>query len=130
MQREEREARNKKAILSAFAGFNEHSVEGTFKYSATADHIDYANDSEVPLKGIDTMKVILQKMFSDAPDIKYQVFEIISDSNVVMTYGQLTGTPKNDKPFKTNYVHIFKFNEDGKIVEHRGIEVPMSSVKK
>ena len=54
----------------------------------------------------------------------------VADGDYVIVYGTWTGTWKNDfmgmkatgKSFKVNDADIFKFNDAGKMMEHRSVQ--------
>lgn len=134
MTQEDKEERNKRVALESINAINAHNVDGVLK-DATPDGIDYGEGSQPPVKGIDSIKVGI-KMFLDAfPDYKGDNLQAVADGDYVFVYGDWTGTFKNDimgtkatgKSFKIRDVDIFKFNDEGKITEHRAI-MPWSAV--
>ena len=128
---ESKEERNKEtalASLKAFSGINV-SADSVFA-NADKDIIDY-NTGEMPTsKGIDSSKAGLKSWLTAVPDYKGSDFMAVADGDYVMVYGTWTGTWKNDfmgmkatgKSFKVNDVDIFKFNDAGKIIEHRAVQ--------
>lgn len=81
-------------------------------------------------KEIDSIKASLGGWMAAIPDYKGSDFMAVADGDYVMVYGTWTGTWKNDfmgmkatgKTFKVNDVDIFKFNDAGKMVEHRSVQ--------
>ena len=64
------------------------------------------------------------------PDLKGTDFITVADGDYVIVYGTWSGTWKKDfmgmkatgKSFKVQDADIYKFNEEGKVTEHRGIQ--------
>lgn len=68
--------------------------------------------------------------FAAIPDLKGDNIMAAADGDHVMVCGDWSGTWKNDfmgmkatgKSFKVKDVDIFKFNDAGKIIEHRSVQ--------
>jgi predicted ester cyclase len=131
MSQEAKEERNKEVALAAQRTFEtgQGNVDSIIK-NATPDFVDYGTGEMPPTKGIDSSKAFLQQMLAAIPDYKVTDITAVADGDYVMVYGTWSGTLKNDfmgmkatnKPFKYIDVDIFKFNDDGKITEHRAVQ--------
>jgi predicted ester cyclase len=129
MTQEQKEERNKEAALESVRGFNNKDVDAIMKY-ADSGMVDYGDGSMAPLKNIDTARYWLQQWLHAVPDIKGEYLLAVADGDYVMVYGEWSGTWKNDlmgmkatgKSFKVNDVDIFKFNDAGKMIEHRNVQ--------
>ena len=126
---EAKEERNKKIALASVAAFEKGKADSVLK-DAAPDAIDYGEGSMPPVKGVDSSKVSLQEWMTAIPNYKGADFVAVADGDYVMVYGQWSGTWKNnfmgmkatDRSFTVNDVDIFKFNEEGKIIEHRSVQ--------
>jgi predicted ester cyclase len=129
MTQEQKEERNKEAALESVRGFNNKDVDAIMKY-ADSSMVDYGDGSMPPLKNVDTARYWLQQWLQAVPDIKGEYLLAVADGDYVMVYGEWSGTWKNDlmgmkatgKSFKVNDVDIFKFNDAGKMIEHRNVQ--------
>jgi predicted ester cyclase len=89
----------------------------------------------MPPTNYDSTRKGLQEWVNAIPDYKATDLTAVADGDHVMVYGTWTGTWKNNmmgmnatkKSFKVNDVDIFKFNDQGRIVEHRAVQ-PMAEV--
>ena len=128
---EDKEERNKETALASLKAFSGTNVSADSVFAnADKDIIDYNTGEMPPSKGIDSSKAGLQSWLAAVPDYKGSDFMAVADGDYVMVYGTWTGTWKNDfmgmkatgKSFKVNDVDIFKFNDAGKMIEHRGVQ--------
>jgi predicted ester cyclase len=79
---------------------------------------------------LDSAKAGLGTWIGGMKDFNVSDLVAVADGDLVMVYGTWQGTWKGDimgmkatgKSFKANDVDIFKFNDSGKIVEHRGVQ--------
>lgn len=134
MSVEDKEERNKKTALASINAITTRNVDEILK-DATPNSIDYGEGSMPPAKGVDSIKVGLKSFLDAFPDYKGDNLEAVADGDYVYVSGDWSGTFKNDlmgmkatgKSFKVKDVDIFKFNDEGKITEHRAI-VPISVV--
>ena len=131
MSQEAKEERNKEVALAAQRSFEtgQGNVDSILK-NAAPDFVDYGTGETPPTKGIDSSRAFLQQMVAAIPDYKVTDVMAVADGDYVMVYGTWSGTLKNDfmgikatnKPFKYIDVDMFKFNDEGKITEHRAIQ--------
>lgn len=131
MSQEAKEERNKETALAAQRSFEtgQGNADSIVK-NAASDVVDYGTGEMPPIKGADSLRAFLKQMIAAIPDYKVTDITAVADGDYVMVYGTWSGTLKSDfmgvkatnKPFKYIDVDIFKFNEDGKITEHRAVQ--------
>ena len=134
---ETKQERNKKiAIASTEQGILGHNAEATLK-DAAADYTDYGDGSMAPVKGADSSKKMLAEWMHAFPDFHGENIIYAADGDYVFIYGTWMGTFKNDmfgikatgKSYKLADVDILKFNDEGKLIEHRSILPGMEVLK-
>jgi predicted ester cyclase len=127
---EAKEERNKQTALASLHAFDgETNLDEVFK-DADKDIVEYNNGEMPALKGVDSIKKWMQPWISAIPDYKGSDLIAVADGDYVMVHGTWTGTWKNNmmgmnatnKSFKVADVDIFKFNEAGKMIEHRNVQ--------
>ena len=128
--------RNKKVALRILEGYGKRNLD-SIQRSEDFDKnfVDYGDGTTAPIKGIDSTKTALKNWLEAFPDYAGSNFIAVSENNYVMVYAEWNGTWKNPlngkkptgKAFKINDVDIFKFNEEGKITEHRDIQPFLST---
>lgn len=126
---EAKEERNKQTALASLTGFATGDVDVILK-DADKDMVEYGDGSMAPVKNLDSTRAGLKMWLAAMQDYKGSNITAAADGDYVMIYGTWTGTWKNDfmgmkasgKPFRVNDVDILKFNDAGKIVEHRTIQ--------
>jgi predicted ester cyclase len=124
-----KEERNKQTALASIDGFNKRDVDVTLK-DVDNDAMEYGDGSMEPVKGRDSVRKWMEAWFAAVPDIKANNVMAAADGDHVMVYSESSGTWKNDfmgmkatgKAFKVKDVDIFKFNDAGKIIEHRAVQ--------
>lgn len=124
-----KEERNKRIALASVGSFEKGNLDSVFK-DVAPDAIDYGEGSNPPVKGVDSAKNGLKTWMTAVPNFKGSDFVAVADGDYVMVYGQWSGTWSKDflgmKPtgrsFSMYDVDIFKFNEEGKIIEHRSVQ--------
>jgi len=130
MTQEAKEERNKQTALASVNAFDgETNIDEAFK-DADKDFIDYGSGEMPAVKGIDSVKAWVQKWMSAMPDYKGSDLMAVADGDYVMVHGTWSGTWKNNmmgmnatnKSFKTPDVDVFKFNDAGKMIEHRSVQ--------
>ena len=131
---EEKEERNKETALASVRAVGSGNVESGFTH-VTSDALEYGDGSGPVVKGKDSIIAMIKGFIASFPDYKGENLEAVSDGDKVIVYGDWSGTFKNDfngmkatgKSFKVKDVDIFKFNDNGEIVEHRSIQ-PWSNI--
>jgi predicted ester cyclase len=126
---ESKEERNKQTALASVNGFRNKDVEAALK-DVDNDAIEYGDGSMDPVKGRDSVRKWMVAWHAAIPDLKGDNIMAAADGDHVMVCGDWSGTWKNDfmgmkatgKSFKLKDVDIFKFNDAGKIIEHRNIQ--------
>lgn len=125
----DKEERNRQVALASVQGFNSRNVDVILK-DADVALVDYGDGSMPPANNRDTVRKWLQDWLNAVPDYKGENFMAAAEGDQVMVYAEWSGTWKNDlmgmkatgKTFKIKDVDIFKFNEAGKIIEHRSVQ--------
>jgi predicted ester cyclase len=128
---EAKEERNKQVIMASMTALAAHDVNGMMK-DAAADVKDL-NDGSMPVVvGIDSSKAGIASWFAAFPDVKGDNLVYVADGDYVMVWGDWTATFKKDfmgmkatgKSYKMKDVDVFRFNSDGKIIEHHFVQSP------
>jgi len=126
-----KEERNRQTALADVQAVNSHDAEAMLK-DVTTDAMDYGDGSGAAVKGVDSIKYYIKAWLHAFPDVKGENLEAFSnaDGSKVIVAGEWSGTFKNDfmgtkatgKSFKYWDGDLFTFNDDGKIISHRGIQ--------
>ncbi len=122
--------RNKATALLMQQFVNAHQTDSMANYMA-ADIVDYGDGSGPPLKTIDEVKGMLNSYFAAFPDVKQENLNAIAEGNQVAVFydasgtfrGEIMGIKPTGKSFSVKDVDYFKFNDEGKIIEHRSIQL-------
>jgi predicted ester cyclase len=134
---EGKEERNKQTALASLNAVDgETSVDEVFR-DADKDLVEYGSGEMPPVKGVDSAKAWLQTWVNAVPDYKGSDLTAVADGDYVMVEGTWSGTWKNNmmgmnatnKSFRIRDVDIFKFNDAGKMIEHRSVQ-SMNEVSK
>ena len=126
---EAKEEQNKATAMRVIDGYNNRNTDEIFA-GIDSGYTEYGEGSMPPMRYSDSMKTNLQSFMDAFPDLKGSDFITVADGDYVIVYGTWSGTWKKDfmgmkatgKSFKVQDADIFKFNEHGKITEHRGIQ--------
>jgi predicted ester cyclase len=127
--KEAKEERNKKIALASVTAFEKGNVDSVLK-DADPQAVDFGEGSMPPVKGVDSAKAGLREWMAAIPNYRGSDFVAVAEGDQVMVYGHWSGTWTKPfmgmKPtglsFSVNDVDIFKFNEEGKIIEHRSVQ--------
>ncbi|MDP9229749.1 MAG: ester cyclase [Bacteroidota bacterium] len=127
--KESKEERNKKTVMASVDEINAHNTDAALK-DATADIVDYGDGSGNPVKGVDSVKAFVRELFTAFPDYKGENLMYFAEGDYVAVVGDWSGTFKKDamgmkatgKSFKVRDTDIFKFNDEGKMIEHKGVQ--------
>lgn len=126
---ESKEERNKQTAMNSINGFSQRSVDVVMK-DFDKDFIEYGDGSMPPVRGTDSARAGLQSWINAFSDFKGTDITAVADGDYVVIIGTWSGTwskefmgmkPTN-KSFKVTDADIFKFNDAGKIIEHRTIQ--------
>ncbi|HEY1112388.1 MAG TPA: ester cyclase [Chitinophagaceae bacterium] len=128
---EAKEERNKETALASLRAFEQGNAEEVLKNVAT-DAVEYGDGSMPEVKGRDSIMSGMKAWFAATSDRKAEVLQAFADGDYVAVYGEFSGKWTGDymgmkatgKSFKVKDVDIFKFNDEGKIVEHRSVQSP------
>lgn len=75
--------------------------------------------------GIEAFRQLLDDLAeASGGTITHTPLHILADARAVMVYSQVTGT-RNGKQFDSEVAYLFRFDEEGKIVEGRTIPVDL-----
>lgn len=124
-----KEERNKRTALASVMAVEKGNLDSVFK-DAVPDLVEYGEGSSSSVKGLDSVKAGFKSWMAAVPNYKGSDFIAVADGEYVMVYGQWSGTWSKDflgmKPtgrsFNLYDVDIFKFNDEGKIVEHHSVQ--------
>lgn len=126
---ENKQERNKKVIMASMESFMKGDLDGTFK-DAASNFVDYADGSTPPMTNIDSLKGFIKMITNSIEGYKGENLNYYADGDYVLVHGDWGGIFKNNlmeinatgKPVKFKDVDIFKFNDEGKIVEHSSVQ--------
>ena len=126
---ENKQERNKKVIMASMDAFAKGDLVAMFK-DADASYTDYGDGSTPPVKSIDSTRAFVQMLLQSIEGYKPSNAMYAADGDYVYYYANWTGLFKKDfmgikASGKTiNYwdCDIFKFNEAGKVTEHRSVQ--------
>lgn len=130
LSQEMKEERNKEMAMKSINGFNNRKADSVMFAIDTLGYTEYGDGSMPPMRYSDSMKLGMQAWMDAFPDLKGSDFITVADGDYVIVYGTWTGTWKNDfmgmkatgKSFTVRDADIFKFNENGKMIEHRAVQ--------
>jgi predicted ester cyclase len=123
-----KEERNKDIIRNMYQAMNNHDTTA-FLRDCDPDFKDY-NDGSMGVMNLDSCKKMMAGWMAAFPDMKIENAQYFADGDHVLSYGEYNGTWKgdmmgmkaNNKSIKTRDVDIWKFNDEGKIIEHRNVQ--------
>ena len=126
---EMKEERNKQTALNSLNGFTAGNVDSVFA-NVDNDFVEYGDGSYPPMKDVDSMKIGMKNWMNAFTNLKSSDPIAVADGDYVIVYGTWSGTwtkeymgmkPTN-KSFKVHDADIFRFNDEGKMIEHRGVQ--------
>jgi len=123
------EESNKQKAIASVQAFSNHDAEGAFK-DATINSVEYGDGSMTPVSNLDSAKAGAAMFLKSFPDIKAENILALADGDRVAVFADWSCTFKNDlngmkatgKTTKFHDCDLFKFNDSGKIVEHRSVQ--------
>ena len=129
IKKEMKEERNKKTAMASIEGIEKRDVDLVLK-DATPDGVDYGTGEMPAVKGLDSVKAGLKSWLDAMESVKGSNLLYVADGDYVIVYGDWEGKYKSDfmgmktagKSYKVKDVDVFKFNDEGKIVEHRSVQ--------
>ena len=118
---------NKEVALSAVDALGRHDVDAVFKDCAP-DFLDYGTGSSKPAP-VEAGRQFFKGFVNAFPDYTVSNMKCVADDDWAMVWCDCSGTWKNEfmnqKPtgrtFKFPDVDIFRFDDEGKIIEHHNI---------
>jgi predicted ester cyclase len=131
--KETKEIRNRKIAMESVEAFNNHNVDAVMK-DADPNTVDYGDGTMTPVKSVDSVKAGIKAWLTAMPDTKGEDLKAVAEGDWVMVWGKWSGTWKAEfmgmkptgKTYKISDVDIFKFSDDGKILEHHSVQSPMT----
>ena len=116
-----------------YDGINKRNANDMLK-DWDAKSLDYGDGSDKPMP-LDSVKSMMSTWFTAFPDFKGENLQYVAEGDMVMVYGDYSGTWKADlmgqkptgKQFKMHDADVYKLNADGKIIEHRNVQ-PFSAI--
>ncbi len=128
---EAREEKNKATALASVNALIAGDYDAVVKDGpADGNVVDYNDGSMPPTKGADSIKAALKMWRGSMSEYKADNLWAIADGDHVAVFGDWSGTFKDDfmgmkvagKSFKIKDVDLFKFNSEGKIIEHHNVQ--------
>jgi predicted ester cyclase len=115
-------------IESFYAANGPMADDETLERTFHPDYVSHTSPPETP-PGLATaldLRGFLQATFSD---VDYQLVRTVVDGDHAATYTQLSavhtgdtfGFPGTNRPFSVEQMHLMRFADDGRIVEHWGV---------
>jgi hypothetical protein len=115
--------RNKRIALECFRAFERGDLDFMISHNAK-DVINYV-EGKAPMHGNDSVAIVLHQERNSLKEWKSSNELALADNNYVFIYQNWDGSLKTDSTGKTYHfkaVELFKFNEEGKIIEHAGVQ--------
>jgi predicted ester cyclase len=128
---EAQEEKNKATALASVNALIAGDYEAAVKDGPADGNVtDYGDGSMPAVKGADSIKAMLKMWRGSLSEYKADNMWAIADGDYVAVFGDWTmtfntdfmGMKTNGKTVKIKDVDIFKFNSDGKIIEHRNVQ--------
>jgi predicted ester cyclase len=128
---EEKEERNKQIALESIRAFPKENAEEVLK-NVTPDAVDYMDGSGPVIRGRDTIMKGMKEWMGAVSDLQLDSVMAFADGDYVAVYSVASGKWTSDfmgqkatgRSFRVKDVDIFKFNNEGKITEHRSVQSP------
>lgn len=126
---ESKTERNKKVIRASMDAFSKADLDAMVK-DAAPNYIEYGDETMPPVHSADSTKVMLKMLMNSFQNLKPENEVMVAEGDYVFYYADWTGVFKNDlmgikatgKTIKYKDCDVFKFNEAGKITEHRSVQ--------
>jgi len=128
MKQDSLKKRNKEIALGCIHAGERGDIEYIISHNAK-ETVDYYEDRP-PMRGTDSIRIALRQMIGMWKEFKSSNELAVADSNYVFVYNIEDVSLKTDSTGKTYHsvgVHIFKFNEEGKIIEHAHVGEELKS---
>lgn len=125
----EKEERNKRIVLEGIDALVKGDMDAVAK-DWSPDIVNYGNGNVTPVRGIENVKRVLLMVMAAIPIDKWELYQAVADGDWVMVWGRWYGHWNGDwmgqkatgKPYAKRDVEIFKFNEEGKLIEHYSVQ--------
>lgn len=123
-----KDQRNKAIALQCIRAYAAHDSEFIIAHNAT-DVVNIYNDKP-PTHGLDSIRIDLREAFDIIKEYKPSNELALADSNYVFIFLYVDGSLRNNpKTTHDKMVEIFKFNDDGKIIEHFAVDEESDSTR-
>ncbi len=128
---EAQEEKNKATALATINALIAGDIDAVVKDGPADGNVtDYGDGSMPPTQGVDSIKAHLRMWREALSEYKADNMWAIADGDHVAVFGDWSMTFKGDfmgmktagKTVKIKDVDIFKFNSEGKIIEHRNVQ--------
>ena len=124
---------HKQIVSSMIEALNKHDAVAMFKFYAP-NYLDYGDGSSKPM-ALDSTRSAYEEWFHTFPDFKADNLKYLVSDDWLVVWGDWSGTWKGDfmkqkatgKSFKVVDADFYRFNDEGKIVEHHNVQ-PFSSI--
>lgn len=120
--------RNKRIAIGCIRAFERGDLDFMISHNAK-DVVNYP-EGRAPILGIDSVIIALRQERNSTNDWKSSNELALADNNYVFVYQYWDASFKTDslkgKTYHFRAVEIFKFNEDGKIIEHSSVQEELS----
>lgn len=131
MAQYKKDQRNKAIAIQCIRAYAASDSE--FILAQNANDVINTYEGQPPIHGIDSCRIVLRQAFNTMKEYKPSNQYALADSNYVFVFQYVDGSLRNDpKTYHTKQVEIFKFTDEGKIIEHTAVneELDSSSVKR
>lgn len=119
MIQHKKDERNKAIALQCIRAYEAHDSE--YIISQNANDVVNIYSGQPPIHGIDSCRIALREAFNSFT-YNPSVVRAVADSNCVFVFLNVEGSlKKTSETFHTKSIEIFKFNDDGKIILHTGV---------
>lgn len=126
---ENKQERNKATAMASMEAAGKGDAAGVVK-DAASSFTEYLDGSMPPITNIDSLKGMIGMLLHSIEGYKASNIMLIAEGDYVSAYATWNGVFKNDfmgikatnKSLQFPDVDIYKFNEEGKIIEHRSVQ--------
>lgn len=119
--------RNKRIAVECIRAYERGDVDFILAHNAN-DVVNFM-EGRPPQRGIDSMKIGLREFRNTFKEYKSSNELALADNNYVFVYQNWDGSLKADSTRQTYHfraVEIFKFNPEGKIIQHASMQEQLS----
>lgn len=125
----DKQERNKRIVLEGINALVKGDIDAVVK-DWSPDIVNYGNGNVAPVRGIENVKRVLLMVKAAIPIDKWELYQAVAEGDWVMVWGRWYGHWNGDwmgqkatgKPYAKRDVEIFKFSEEGKLIEHHSVQ--------